>query len=52
MERPSGAGFLSGLGRFIASLFGWAGNSFSESEALREELAKEQEVGDETRDPS
>lgn len=43
---------LDGLGRFIAAAFGGASNTFSESKALREEIAKEQEAEKEKPEPS
>lgn len=51
-EMGSRGGFFDGLGRFIATWFGWAGNSFAASKALREELAKEREAIAETRESS
>lgn len=43
-------GFFEGLGRFIATWFGWAGNTFKESKTLQEEVAKQRAVTEETRE--
>lgn len=46
-------GFFEGLARFIATWSGWAGNTFRESKALREEMAKQREAAtEETRESS